>query len=73
MEVIRISVTLRLGAILCLPHDCLCGHVVDARGLHCFSSLKITGKTTRHNLLNDIVWRHHDTREDTINQGATKP
>ena len=56
-EVFRISVALRLGAILCLPHDCPCGHVVDARGLHCFSCLKITGKTTRHNLLNDIVWR----------------
>ena len=56
-EVVRISVALRLGAILCLPHDCPCGHAVDARGLHCFSCLKITGKTTRHNLLNDIVWR----------------
>ena len=42
--------------MLCLPHDCPCGHVVDARGLHCFSCLKITGKTSRHKL-NDIVWR----------------
>ena len=33
------------------------GNVVDARGLHGFSYLKISGNTTGRNLFNDIVWR----------------
>ena len=53
----RIAVALRLGATMCLPHDCQCGQTIDALGLHCFSCLKNSGKHTRHSILNDIVWR----------------
>ena len=56
-EAIRIAVALRLGATMCLPHDCQCGQTIDALGLHCFSCLKNSGKHTRHSILNDIVWR----------------
>ena len=56
-EAVRIAVALRLGATMCLPHDCQCGQSIDALGLHCFSCLKNSGKHTRHRILNDIVWR----------------
>jgi len=32
-EAVRVAVGLRLGLDLCEPHQCQCGHVVDARGL----------------------------------------
>ena len=33
-DVIRVAVGVRLGANLCDPHVCVCGHQVDARGTH---------------------------------------
>ena len=35
-EAVRVTVGLRLGLDLCEPHQCHCGSVVDARGLHSF-------------------------------------
>lgn len=56
-EQIRCAVALRLGTRLCEPHQCPCGHSVDARGLHSLSCKKSTGRIQRHNELNDIIQR----------------
>jgi hypothetical protein len=56
-EAIRIAVALRLGSVVCEPHICRCGKLVDARGGHCLSCKFGSGKFIRHNLLNDVIWR----------------
>jgi hypothetical protein len=56
-EAVRVSVGLRLGANLCEPHSCPCGATVDARGLHGLVCKRSAGRISRHQLLNDIVWR----------------
>jgi len=35
-EAVRVAVGLRLGFDLCVPHECHCGSMVDARGVHSF-------------------------------------
>ena len=35
---------------------CVCSQV-DARGLHCLSCKRNSGRVSRHNHLNDIIWR----------------
>jgi len=37
-EAVRVAVGLRLGLDLFVPHQCHCGSLVDARGLHSFVS-----------------------------------
>jgi len=39
-EAVRVAVGRRLGLNLCSPHECRCGSVVDARGLHSFDYKK---------------------------------
>jgi hypothetical protein len=56
-EAIRIAVGLRLGVNLCEPHVCSCGAQVDARGTHGLACKRSAGRHTRHNQLNDVVWR----------------
>ena len=56
-ETIRVAVGLRLGAKLCEPHQCTCGALVDARGLHGLSCRRSAGRHARHSLLNDTIWR----------------
>ena len=56
-EELRIAVGLRIGAPVCLPHDCIFGGKVDALGHHCFICRKGNGKQVRHSLLNDAIWR----------------
>jgi len=56
-EAVRVAVGLRLGLKLCIPHNCPCGALVDAEGLHAFVCKKAPSKTTRHWTLNDIIWR----------------
>ena len=56
-EAIRVAIGLRLGIDLCAPHTCPCGHMVDARGAHGLSCRRSVGRITRHNLINDIVFR----------------
>ena len=48
---------MRLGINLCQPHQCPCGAVVDARGLHGLSCRRSAGRQQRHSLLNDIIFR----------------
>ena len=56
-EELRVAVCVRIGATVCVPHDCSCGTKVDAQGLHGFSCKKGAGKHIRHSLLNETVWR----------------
>jgi len=56
-EAIRVAVGMRLGFNLCEPHQCQCGAVVDARGLHGLSCRRSAGRQQRHSLLNDLVFR----------------
>jgi hypothetical protein len=55
-DAIRIAVGLRLGANLCEPHECICGTKVTARGNHGLSCRRSSGRTLRHNYINDIVY-----------------
>jgi len=50
-------VGLRLGLDLCEPHQCHCGSVVDARGLHSFVCKTASGRAARNHALNDLVAR----------------
>jgi len=54
-EAVRVAVGLRLGLDLCVPHECHCGSVVDARGVHSFVCKKAPGRTARHHALNDMI------------------
>jgi len=56
-EAVRVAVSLRLGLDLCSPHECHCGTVVDALGLHSFVCKKAPSKTIRHHSLNDLIAR----------------
>ena len=56
-EEVRISAGVRLGALLCQPHICVCGTKVNARGIHGQSCRKNASIQIRHNSINDIVWR----------------
>ena len=51
----RIAVSLRLGAPLCTPHDCVCGTAVDSSGIHGLSCRKSAGRGARHSAINSIV------------------
>ena len=56
-EAIRIAVSLRLGLNLCEPHICPRDANVDARGLHSLSCKCGTGRSSRYQQLNDIIWQ----------------
>ena len=56
-EAIRVAVDLRLGLEVCIPHPCRCGAQVDARGLHSFCCKQAPGRSSRHQVLNDLVAR----------------
>ena len=56
-ECIRVSVGLRLGAKLCEPHRCPCGEPVDSRSLHGLVCKRSAGRMSRHQFLNDTIWR----------------
>jgi len=56
-EAIRIAVGFRLGARLCLPHQCPCGTAVDSLGTHGLSCKKSSARIQRHNALNDVIHR----------------
>ena len=56
-EAVRVAIGLRLGVNLCAPHNCPCGAAVDALGIHGLSCRRSAGRTSRHNMLNDIIFR----------------
>jgi len=53
----RVAVGLRLDMDLCQPHQCRCGSLVDARGLHSFVCKRATGRTAIRHALNDLIAR----------------
>ena len=55
-ETIRVAVELRLGAKLCKPHQCICGTLFDARGLHGLSCQRSVGIQATHSLSNYTIW-----------------
>ena len=56
-EAVRVAIGLRLGVNLCAPHGCPCSALVDALGIHGLSCRGSAGRTSRHNMLNDIIFR----------------
>ena len=56
-ESLRIGVALRIGARVCEPHVCRCGHMTETDGLHPLSCRYSAGRGPRHAALNDIVKR----------------
>ena len=57
-ESIRVAVGLRLGAPLCLPHQCHhCGAEVDCLGMHGLSCRWSEGRFSPHAAINDIIYR----------------
>jgi len=56
-EVVKVAVGLRFGLDLCEPHQCQCGSLVDARGLHSFVCKRTPGRSARHHALNDLIAR----------------
>ena len=56
-EAIRVAVGLRLGMNICEPHPCPCGATVTSRGAHGLSGKRRFGRFTRHQQINDAIWR----------------
>ena len=56
-EAIRVAVGLRLGLNICKPHPCPCGAMVTSRGTHGLSCKRSSGRSTRHQQINDVIRR----------------
>ena len=56
-ETIRISTGMRLGISICEPHLFRCGKQVESRSIHGLSCRHSAARISRHNMVNDIVWR----------------
>ena len=56
-EDVRVAVGLRLGTALCKPHQCVCGAMVEANGLHGLSCKRGPVRHARHNAINDLIAR----------------
>ena len=54
---VRVAVGLRLGAKLCVPHQCPCGAKVDPECTHGLACRRSAGRITRYHALNDLVCR----------------
>lgn len=53
----RISIALRLGCDICIPHKCKCGKNVDKSGTHGLSCKYSAGRHPRHSGFNNIICR----------------
>ena len=56
-ETVRIATGMRLGISICEHHLCLCEKQVESRGLHGLLCCHSAARISRHNMVNDIVWR----------------
>ena len=56
-EAVRVAVGYRLGANICRPHACPCGKLVDDLGHHALCCSYSAGRHSRHNSINEIIWR----------------
>ena len=72
-EMIRVAVVFRLGANTCEPHECVCGTMVDARGLHGLCCKKSAPRHQRHSHMNDIIWRAVKRAQiPVVNEGTSR-
>ena len=55
IQQLRISIGLRLGAKICVPHTCHCGKRVERDGLHGLSCSKSAGRSSRHATLKSLI------------------
>lgn len=53
----RISIALRLGCDICIPHNCKCGTKVNKNGTHGLSCKKSAGRHPCHSEINNILCR----------------
>ena len=56
-EAIWIAVGLRLALNMCEPHPCPCGATVTSKGTHGLSCKRSSGRSTRHQQINDAISR----------------
>ena len=56
-ETIRIATGMRLGINICEPHLCPCGKQVESRRIQGLSCRHSAARISRHNMVNDIIWR----------------
>ena len=54
---LRLAIALRLEAIMCAPHTCVCGIQVGGDGTHGLACRKSAGRQMRHNAVNDLIKR----------------
>ena len=52
---IRIAAGLRLGCDVVRGHDCVCGAIVDPKGIHALSCAKVMGRQARHAAVNRLI------------------
>ena len=56
-ESFRVTIALRVGADVCIPHSWRCGGRMDSRGLHGLSCKYSAGCFPRHSAMNDVIKR----------------
>ena len=56
-EAIRVAIGLRLGTPICAERICDCGAWVGSMGTHGLSCKLGTGRLSRHQQLNNLIWR----------------
>ena len=56
-EAMRVAVGLRLGLNICEPHPCPCEATITSRGTHGLSCNRSSGCSTRHQQINNAIWR----------------
>ena len=56
-ETIRIATGMRLDISIHEPHLCPCGKQLKSKGIHGLSCRHSAARISRHNMVNDIVWR----------------
>ena len=56
-EQFTVAVGLRLGAPVCVAHNCVCGAEVDPTAQHALSCNKLKSRLSRHNRGNDVIHR----------------
>ena len=56
-ETIRVATGLKLGTKFCEVHEYPCGKTVECGGTHGLSCRRSAGRATRHNAVNEIIWR----------------
>ena len=56
-ESFRVTIALRVGAYVCIPHSCRCEGMMDSRSLHGLSCKYSAGRFPWHSAMNDVIKR----------------